>query len=147
VQQTLAQAWQAAEQFRGNSDAEMAGWLRQILNHTLANLARDFGRDKRDVGREQSLAATLAHSSARLDAWLVDPQSSPSQRAERNEQLMALADALGSLPEPQAEALTLQYLHGFRLEEIAERMGKTFAAVAGLLKRGLKTLREKLNQA
>jgi RNA polymerase sigma-70 factor (ECF subfamily) len=144
VQQTLAQAWQAAEQFRGTTDAEMAGWLRQILGHTLANLARDYGRERRDVGREQSLAATIAQSSARLDAWLADPRSSPDERAERNEQVLALADALAALPEPQGEALTLHHLHGYRLEEIAERMGKSASAVAGLLKRGLKTLRERM---
>ncbi len=144
VQQTLAQAWQAAEQFRGTSDAELAGWLRQILGHTLANLARDFGREKRDIGREQSLAATIAQSSARLDAWLADPQSSPSVRAERNEQMLALADALAALPESQCEALTLHHLHGYKLEELAAHLGKSPAAVAGLLKRGLKTLREKM---
>src|SRR2546421_69644 len=37
VQQTLLQAYQALDQFRGTSEAELAAWLRQILARTLAN--------------------------------------------------------------------------------------------------------------
>src|SRR6185436_2242803 len=106
-----------------------------------ANVARDFGRDKRDLGREQSLDAAVADSSARLDAWLDDQQSSPSQKAERNEHLLRLADALAALPPPQQEAVVLHHLHGLAVSEIAQQLDRTPAAVAGLLKRGLRTLR------
>lgn len=88
VQQTLLQAWQGLPAYRGTSDGELAAWLRQILTRNLANVARDYGRDKRDVSREQSLDAAVADSSARLEAWLDGQQSSPSQQAERNEQLL-----------------------------------------------------------
>src|SRR5436309_9751289 len=70
VQQTLLQALQALDQFRGRSDAELAAWLRQILAHNLTKAARDLGRAKRDVARECSLEAALEQSSARLEAWL-----------------------------------------------------------------------------
>src|SRR4051812_46436698 len=95
VQQTFLQAHQALDQFRGGSDGEMAAWLRQILARNLAHAARDFGRAKRDLDRERSLEAGLEASSARLEAWLVaDDGPSPSRQAERNEQLLRLADAL-----------------------------------------------------
>src|SRR5262249_44132637 len=58
VQQTLLQAHQARDQFRGKG-GERAAWLRQILARNLAHAVRDFGRDKRDVAREQSLEAAL----------------------------------------------------------------------------------------
>ena len=41
----------------------------------------------------------VADSSVRLEAWLDDQQSSPQERAERDEQLAQLADALAALPE------------------------------------------------
>lgn len=141
VQQTLLQAYQALEQFRGRSDAELAAWLRQILARALAQAVRDFARLRRDVARERSLEAALADSSARLDAWLAAEQSSPSQQAQRNEEALRLAEALEQLPEAQREALVLQHWQGWSLAQIGVHLGRTPAAVAGLIKRGLKHLR------
>src|SRR4051812_23796972 len=64
VQQTLLEAHRCAGQFRGTTSGEVAAWLRQILARNLANAARDLGRQKRDVAREQSLEASLDASSA-----------------------------------------------------------------------------------
>jgi RNA polymerase sigma-70 factor (ECF subfamily) len=146
VQQTLLQAYQARDQFRGRTEAELAAWLRQILANHLANLVRDFGRDKRDVGRERSLEAALAQSSARLEAWAAAEQSSPSQRAEHQEQAVRVAEALASLPEAQREALVLQHWHGWSLDDIGKHLGRSPAAVAGLIKRGIKQLRLLLDE-
>ncbi|MHC4401787.1 MAG: RNA polymerase sigma factor [Planctomycetota bacterium] len=144
VQQTMARAVEALDQFQGRTEAEMAAWLRQILSRQLANAVRDLGRDKRDVARERSLEATLNDSSARLEAWLAAEQSSPSQQAQRNEQVLHLAEALAGLPEAQCEALTLHHLHGWKLEEVSRHLGRSESAVAGLIKRGLKALRVRL---
>ncbi len=56
VQQTFLQAHQARAGFRGTTEPELLAWLRRILARTLAHAERDFGRDKRDLGRERSLA-------------------------------------------------------------------------------------------
>jgi RNA polymerase sigma-70 factor, ECF subfamily len=144
VQQTLLHAWRAAGQFRGTTDGERAAWLRQILTRQLANAVRDLGRDKRDAARERSLAADLDASSARLECWLAADQSSPSQRAARNEDWLRVAAALDVLPEAQRDAVVLHHLRQLPLTVIAERLGRTEAAVAGLLKRGLKQLRDQL---
>jgi RNA polymerase sigma-70 factor, ECF subfamily len=146
VQQTLLQAHQGLGQFRGRSDGELAAWLRQILARNLAHAVRDLGREKRDVGRERSLEQALDASSSRLEAWLAAEQSSPSQRAQRNEQLLRLAQALADLPEAQREAVVLHYWQGQSLAEIGEQLGRTPAAVAGLLHRGLKQLRGLLQE-
>jgi RNA polymerase sigma-70 factor (ECF subfamily) len=146
VQQTLLQAYQALDQFRGHSDAERAAWLRQILANNLAMAVRAFAQAKRDLAREQSLEAGLAASSARLEAWLAAEQSSPSQQAERNEEALRLAQALEQLPEAQREALVLQHWQGWSLAEIGAHLGRSPEAVAGLLKRGLKQLRHLLQE-
>src|SRR5262249_33848938 len=107
---------------------------------------RALGRAKRDVTRQQSLEAALEGSSSRLQSWLAAEQSSPSQQAQRNEQGVRLAQALAGLPEPQREALVLRHLEGWSLADIAGRMGRSPAAVVGLLQRGLKKLRALLQE-
>jgi RNA polymerase sigma-70 factor (ECF subfamily) len=144
VQQTLLEAYRSLQQFRGGDGAELAGWLRQILAHQLAHAQRDLGRAKRDIRRERSLAAELDVSSQRLGSWLAAEQSSPSERAQRNEQAVLVAGALETLPEAQREALVLHYWQGWTLPRIAEHLQRTPAAIAGLLQRGLKELRKQL---
>jgi RNA polymerase sigma-70 factor (ECF subfamily) len=144
VQQTLLKAYQARGQFRGTTAAEQAAWLRQILARTLANAVRDLARAKRNIGLERSLETSLADSSARLEAWLVAGDASPSQQAERNEQLLGLAEMMARLPDIQREALLLRHCQGWSLAEISHHLGRSRAAVASLLRRGLKQLRELL---
>jgi RNA polymerase sigma-70 factor (ECF subfamily) len=144
VQQTLLKAHRAREQFHGGSVAEMAAWLREILAHTLADVVRDLGRDKRDIARERSLEAALADSSARLEAWLATSGMTPSEHAARNEQLLELANSLSQLPDLQRQAVLLRYYEGWPLEEIGERLGRSRAGVASLLRRGLDRLRRQL---
>lgn len=150
VQQTLLEAHRDAAQFRGRSKDEQAAWLRQILARNLArnlaNAVRDLGRAKRDVHRERSLEAALNESASRLEAWLAAEQSSPSQRADRQERALLLAEALASLPETQREAVVLRHFHNCSLEEIGRQLNCTTAAVTGLLHRGLKNLRKLLQE-
>ena len=146
VQQTLLDAHRKQHEFRGRSEAEKAAWLRQILARNLVDALRTFGRAKRDVAREHSLEAELEQSNSRLEAWLAAEQSSPSWRAQRHERAVQLADALAKLPEAQREALVLQTWHGWSLAEIGQHMDRSPAAVAGLLKRGLKQLRGLLEE-
>jgi RNA polymerase sigma-70 factor (ECF subfamily) len=141
VQQTLLQAYRARDQFRGDTPEELAAWLRRILAHHLANALRDLHAARRDVKLERSLEAALDASSARLERWLAADESSPSQKVEREENLVRLAGAMSQLPEAQREALVLQHWQGWSLAEIGEHLGRSPAAVAGLIKRGLRQLR------
>lgn len=144
VQATLLQAHRARDQFRGRSEDEQVAWLRTILAGELARASRDLGRDKRDVDRERSLERALEQSSQRLEQWLAADDSSPGERAERNEELARLADALATLSDDQREALELHYMHGLSPAEVAEQLGRTPKSVSGLLYRGLIALRERL---
>ncbi len=142
VQQTMVEAIRDWNEFRGCSDAQRAAWLRQILAHNLANTFRDLGRAKRDVRREQSIHAALEQSSVCLVSWLAADQSSPSQQVIASEQAVQLANALAELPDAQREALTLHHLSGWTLEEVGRHLERSPAAVAGLMKRGLRSLRQ-----
>lgn len=144
VQQTLLEAHAKADQFHGD-DAALAAWLRQALVNNVRDAWRALRKGKRDVRREQSLEEAVERSSARLQGVLAAPAApggSPSHQAMRNEDLLRLADALTRLPEAQREAIVLHHLQECSLAMTAQRMGRTDAAVAGLLHRGLKRLRE-----
>jgi RNA polymerase sigma-70 factor, ECF subfamily len=148
VQQTFLEAHQKFCQFHGGNGDQLAAWLRQILAHNLADALRGLGAAKRDLDRRRSLEDAMARSSVQLGAWLADAgQASPSHHVQREERAVQLAAALAALPDAQREALVLQYWHGQSLAQIAEHLGRTPAAVAGLLKRGLKQLRLEMQGA
>jgi RNA polymerase sigma-70 factor (ECF subfamily) len=64
----------------------------------------------------------------------------------RQEQLLRLADALAQLPDDQRVALELHHLQGHSAPAIAKVMDRSTASVAGLLRRGLQTLRSLLRE-
>jgi RNA polymerase sigma-70 factor (ECF subfamily) len=144
VQQTLWKATQNLSQFRGRSEAELAGWLRRILTNTLVDAVRHFQGPGHDVGLERSLEASLAESSSRLEALLQGRPTSPSEHVLKNEQLLRLATTLAELPEDQRLAVEMHYLQGCTVAEVAAHMTRTERSVAGLVRRGLQKLRELL---
>jgi len=146
VQQTLLEAHRAGEQLARLDEPARAAFLRRALANNLADLARRFAAEARDVDRERPLEARLHESSARLAEWLAADQSSPSLRAVRQEELTRLAEALAALPEDQRLAVELKHLHGMAVAEIAAVMERGETAVGGLLRRGLKKLRELLHE-
>jgi RNA polymerase sigma-70 factor (ECF subfamily) len=146
VQQTLLEAYRGREQFRGQTDEERAAWLQRILDRNLIDEVRRYKRANYDATRERSLDAVLAESSAPGEAWLAAEQSSPSQRAVRNEELFNLAAALAELPEDQQTAVVRHHLQGHSLADVACAMDRSKDAVAGLLHRGLTRLRALLEK-
>src|SRR5262245_36677856 len=80
VQETLLKDHQHENGFQGRTDGEMRAWLGRILTNTLA----DAGRR---LGREPQIQQALAASSARLESWLADEQSTPSEHLQKDERL------------------------------------------------------------
>lgn len=150
VQQTLLEAHRDRHAFAGSTPAELAGWLRRILGHNLANVLRDLRRAKRDIRRERSLDAPLERaledSHLRVGSVLIDEGDTPSRIVAGHEHVLRLADAMERLPDASAEAIVLRYWQGLALAQIAERTGRSPASVAGLLHRGLAQLRELLKE-
>jgi RNA polymerase sigma-70 factor (ECF subfamily) len=142
VQETLLKAHQRFGQFRGQTEAELVAWLRQILARNLADLARRFrGAAARQVAREQSLEDVLAASSAALGNLIAGAGPSPSQSAQRRELGVVLADALAELSADHHEVLVLRSLDELEWEEVGQRMGRSPGAARMLWARALKELR------
>jgi RNA polymerase sigma-70 factor (ECF subfamily) len=144
VQQTLLEAHRDQAHFQGESPAQMAGWLRGILAHNVQNALRDLRRAKRDVAKETVLDPALDRSGLDTPSWMAAPGNTPSEIAAGGERMLALSEGLQSLPDDQCQAIVLRYWQGLPLAEIAARMERTPASVAGLLHRGLVRLRDLL---
>jgi RNA polymerase sigma-70 factor (ECF subfamily) len=142
VQDVLLKAWASDADFSGRSEGERLSFLRKTCACVLSDSVRYYDRDKRKVALEQM----LDDPSARLEEWLTAIQSSPSQRASKHEQLLRLAQALGELPDNQRKAVELHHLQRHSLAETATMMGISLAAAAGLLRRGLASLRDRLDE-
>ena len=143
VQSALLQAVVALPQFRGHTTQEVAAWLRRILANRLADKARHFHRHKRDAALEDSYCETLEDSARRL-AQIPANLTTASQYVMRNEKARYVAECLAALSPDQQMVVELHHLEGYSVAEISERMNKSTAGVAGLLRRGLENLRESL---
>ncbi len=147
VQQTLLDAHRAAGQLQAQTPAARAAWLRKILSNNLASVAREFRRDKRAIAREQLVDEFLEQSASCIGGLLIGEQESPSHHVRREEDAVRVAQALDRLPANQREAVVLRHFEDQSLKDIAAKLNCSTTAVAGLIYRGLKSLREQLQVA
>jgi RNA polymerase sigma-70 factor (subfamily 1) len=127
-------------------DREPFSWLCQIAERRIIDLHRRFfGAQKRDAGREVPLGSSGSDTRpAGLINLLVASMTTPSQAFSRNAREARLLAALEKLPAEQREALRLRYVESLPSKQIAERLGKSDAAVRVMLTRSLKKLHELL---
>ncbi|REJ96348.1 MAG: RNA polymerase subunit sigma-70 [Planctomycetota bacterium] len=130
VQQTCVAALKAFPDFRGESEGEFIAWLRAIHQHAAVDHLRRSRAQKRGGGQVAVLSGDPSAD-----------QSSPSRRLMQGEAAVELASAIEQLPDDLREAVRLRHLEGWSLPQIAEHMGRSHAAAAGLVKRGLSKLR------
>lgn len=141
VQETFLKAQRHFAQFRGDSEADLKAWLRQLLLNNLADFTRLYrGTAKRRVGREAPLGAD---SSARgLAAGLAADALSPSGQAIEHEQAQAIQQALGRLPEEYRRVIVYRYHDERSFEDIGRLMGLSPNAARKLWVRAVKRLQE-----
>lgn len=146
VQEALLKASQRFDQFRGATDAELAGWLRQILARCLVDFVRLYRAGGRRADRERSLDQLLNQSSQALERVLAADGNSPSASAQRRDLGVVLSDALAELGDDQREVIVLHHLEGLGWEDVARRMGRTPGATRMLWTRALKQLRSLISE-
>lgn len=150
VQETFLEAHRDFPQFRGTTEGEFLAWLRQILVHNLiVAVRRHFEAGKRDVRREVSLEQVRSQmdtSALGVAAALAQAGTSPSDRVQREELLVALAEDLAELPQDYREVIVLRHLQGCPFAEVAQRMDRNEGAVRMLWLRAIGELRSRLNE-
>lgn len=115
VQNVVLKAWQSFGDFRGQSRAELIGWLRTILCHCAALGARSYrGTKKRDVARECS----LNQIDSRFRSALADSCKSPSEEAVASEERQRIDRALRRLASRYEQAIRLRNDLGLSFAEM-----------------------------
>jgi RNA polymerase sigma-70 factor (ECF subfamily) len=144
VNHTLLEAYRDLAKLQALDEAGRNRRLRRMLLHNLLERIEHERAERRDYRREAFLDEALTGSSCNLQKWLAADSAGPDGQAEAAERGARLAEALAQLPPREREALILQKYHGWTLAQIAEHLGCTTGAVAGLHARALKRLRELL---
>lgn len=139
VQQTLMEAHASRDRLADLSEHAKLSFLRRMLSNNLIDNIRRFGRSKTEISPEDDGA-----SSVRLADWLAADQSSPSERADRNERFERLAIALAKLPDAQRIAIEMRFLQKMKLAEIGKLMNRTENSISQMLHRAVTALRFEL---
>ena len=123
TQEVFLRLWRIAPEWR-QGQAQVSTWTYRVT----ANLCTDrLRRRRRSVALDEAVEAQ-------------DPSPSVSDRIQGKARLQALSDALASLPERQARAVSLRHLEGLSNPEIASVMDIGVEAVESLTARGRRAL-------
>jgi RNA polymerase sigma-70 factor (ECF subfamily) len=146
VQEAMLGAYRDFPKFRGRSERELLGWLRQILINCLHHAYEaHMQAGRRDIRREVSLDdmnRALDQSVIRLGHVLADQGPSPSAPVHERERAVAIADQLAKLRPDDRDVIVLRNLQGLSFDEIAERMERKPGAVRMLWLRAIERFRK-----
>lgn len=116
--------------YRGQSS--FAAWLFSIAHNAYV----DYMRSTREpAALESQLRKQVA------------PEGNPEEQMLLSEEARELRRLLNELPPGYRDVMALRYVGELRFAQIAEVLGKTGAAVRMIHHRGLKILRNRMNQA
>lgn len=141
VQETFLEAQRGFGGFHGTTEQDLLAWLRGILRHNLTDLARQFRRGKRDVGRELPLDDSANEG---LQNELLDDDETPCTQARSREQDAALQKALALLPAHYREVIYRHDFHGLSFDAIGRHLGRSSEATRKLWVRAVEQLRQLL---
>ncbi len=138
VQQTFLEAHRDFVGFRGETELELRAWLKQILSHNLANLARQFRAQKRYVGRELDLSA--------VDRSLPPPEqgTTASSILGAQEEIGRLDRALAELSPEHRQVILLRNRERCSFPEIGRALDRSPDAARKLWARAIERLQEEL---
>ena len=146
VQETMLRAHKNFGQFRGATEPELIGWLRQILVNNLAKFVEQhvLGRAARRTPRGFHRAAWCGAGAIDNSAWRRCCRRRASRRAwPCSSAKKRLCSPIGSrnLPDDYREVLMLRNLQGLPFDEVAQQMERSVGAVRMLWLRAIERLR------
>jgi RNA polymerase sigma-70 factor, ECF subfamily len=128
-------ALERRDQFRGEGEEALSGWIWSIAQSLLSEHERREGSRRRWAGRLGRERRALSDSEIER---IEDLAASRSIRE-------AVARNLGRLPEDQREAVRLRVVEGLPYSEVAGRLGLTASGTRTKVTRAMRTLRGMLD--
>ena len=138
TQDCFLRAHRARLRFRG--DCAVHTWLMQIA----VNLVRDHARNRRLQFWKRAKALAVDVDKAGL--WIPDRDLSPEAQAAAKEEVEAVWQATGQLPERQRTVFLLRFVEDLDLLEIASVTGMKEGTVKVHLFRALQSIRERIRR-
>ncbi len=149
LQETYTEVFRRIETFESRGPDSFFRWLAAIALSRLRNSIKHEQTARRG-GPGLFAKATrrnIEDSTIALLTMLVSPVKTPSRTAMQSEAIDAVHVAIDTLPEHYGQAVWLMYIEGLSAAEVAAEMGRTKRAVHGLCRRGLKLLKERLQNS
>lgn len=134
AQSVCGEVLQDLGEFQDRGKGTFRRWLFARAEHKILKRCRFHRQEKRDARRREE----LPRASAEFRLGAADP--SPSRHAIATEEWQRFRAALAALPEDYREVILLSRVAGLTPEQVAEKMGRTRAAVWTLLSRALARL-------
>jgi RNA polymerase sigma-70 factor (ECF subfamily) len=149
LQETFIQAIRDIGNCQAASEQSFSAWLSAIAEHRLHDIIKGLYRRKRGGDRRQveAVVGSSAGELMELVELISDHASTPGRRLLRQEAIQAIQVGIAALPDDQRETLRLRYLEGKSIEETAAQLGRTAAAVNGLVRRAKESLRNTLHDS
>lgn len=134
VQETMEQAFQDLNQFRGSTEAEWVGWLQTLLAGHADKARRHHRAIKRDLRRESAYPASQ----------LTDPRAGQPVQGIDSDQAIRLAAAIEQLPSDMRQVILRRVFDRIPFAVLAEELGRSAGAARVLWTRALHRLQELL---
>lgn len=149
LQETFVQAIRDIRNCQAESQQSFCGWLLTIADHRMHALSRAMDSKRRGGGRQPVHVAATSRETrcGPLLDLLAGKDETPSKVAGRHEALAAVHVGVAALPQDQREAVRLHFIEQRTLDETASNMGRSPAAVRGLLHRAKDGLRATLRRS
>ena len=141
VQSVFCEAVRSADQREFESEGHFRAWLNQLVENRIRKEARYFGRQKRDMQKEEVFLNTKREE-RRPDRTL-SPR--PVSIVEHFDELARMELALEHVPSDVREILVMRYFEELTYAEIGERIEKSEEATRKIVNRAVQMLAREMN--
>ena len=142
VQQSMLEAHQSFDQFRGDNQRQLRAWLAQIVRRNVLDHSRSFGN-----ARRRSVATREVPWSDAIESSLVAAGESPSGLIRQAEIDQELINAMALLPPRYRRVIEMRHRDGLAYAEIAMRCSISVEAARKLWTRAIRQLQQFLGTA